>query len=104
MNIFILNTKWKIVVRTDKAHDSRFPNSHGITVWEDRKIHIRQSSLDKVTLLHEMLHAYKFVLSYYELELDEDQVDEFHCELWAKYGEQMLIDADRILEKNKKKK
>lgn len=104
MQFFVLNKKWKMVVRTDKAHDLRFPNSHGVAVFEDKKIHIRKSSLDMVTILHEMLHAYKFELSFYELELDDDQVDEFHCELWAKHGEQMMDDAKRIIEKYKRKK
>lgn len=104
MNFFVLNKKWKVIVRTDAAHDARFPASHATTMLEDKKIHVRKSSLNVVTMLHEMLHAYKHELSYYELELDDDQIDEFHCELWAKYGPQMLDDSKRILSYYAKKK
>lgn len=73
-----------------------------MAILEDRKIHIRRSSFNKVTLLHELLHAYKSELSFYELELDDDQTDEWHCELWAKYGDQMLADVKQCLEYHKK--
>jgi hypothetical protein len=97
MVIKVLNKKWKIVVRSDEAHDKRFPNCHAMAVYDDRKIHVRKSSLNKVTVIHEILHCYKFELSYYELELDDDQTDEWHCELWAKHGEIISKDANRLL-------
>ena len=103
MTIHVVNKKWKIIVRTDKAHNERFPKCHAIAFQEDRRIHIRKSSLTLVTILHEIVHAYKFELSFYELELDDDQVDEWHCELWAKYGEIILQDGKRLVNHYAKK-
>lgn len=97
MKIQVINKKWKVIVRSDKVHDKKFPETHAIAILEDRKIHVRRSSFNKITLLHELLHAYKSELSFYELELDDDQTDEWHCELWAKYGEQMLQDVKQTL-------
>jgi hypothetical protein len=101
MTIKVLNKKWKIIVRSDKYHGKLFGACHGIAVSEDRKIHIRRSSLDDVTLIHEIVHAYQFELSYFELELDDEQTSEWFAELWAKHGRQILSDADRALIKFK---
>jgi hypothetical protein len=102
MNIHVVNKKWKIIVRTDKVHNERYPNTHAVAILEDRRIHIRRSSVDVVTILHELVHAYKHELSFYELELDDDQIDEWHCELWAKHGKIMLQDAERLVSQYKK--
>lgn len=97
MTVHVVNKKWKIIVRTDKVHNEKFPNCHAMAMLEDRRIHIRRSSLNVTTILHELIHAFKFELSFYELELDDDQTDEWHCELWAKYGKIMLQDAERLV-------
>lgn len=102
MRVKVVNKRWKMIVRSDAAHDKRFPDCHAISILEDKKIHIRRSSLNKITIMHELLHAYKSELSFYELELDDDQTDEWHCELWAKYGETIIQDAKSVMEYFKK--
>jgi hypothetical protein len=97
MKILVLKHKWKIVVRSDKAHNRRYPETHAIAVLDDRKIHVRRSSLDKVSIIHELIHAYQHELSFWELMLDEDQIDEWFAELFAKYGEQIISDANKII-------
>lgn len=97
ISINVVNKKWRILVRSDKGHEKLFPNTHGIAIQEERKIHIRKSSLNLVTLIHELIHAYQFELSFYELELDDDQVEEWFAELFAKYGDDILRDAKIVL-------
>ncbi len=106
MNILVVNKKWKIIVRSDKVHDSRYPDCHAIAIMDDRKIHVRKSSLNETTVIHELIHAYCYELSFHELQLDDDQVEEFYAELFAKYGKQILQDAKRAVDgiKNKNEK
>jgi len=51
------------------------------------------------TIAHEITHAWLAEMSYYELELDDDQVEEFFCELVGKYSEQIIKDAKELVQK-----
>ena len=97
MIVKVVNKKWKITVRSDKVHNASFGETHGIAMLEERKIHIRRSSMNSETILHEMIHAYQHELSFHELQLDDDQVEEWFAELFGKYGRTMIKDADRLL-------
>jgi hypothetical protein len=97
IKIRVLNKTWSIIVRNDKAHDKRFEKCHAVAILQDRKIHIRKSSLNIETIIHELCHAYQHELSFYELQLDEDQIEEWFCELWAKYGEIIIRDSKNII-------
>lgn len=103
MKILVLKHKWSITVRTNKAHEKLYPKTHAIAILDDRKIHVRESSLDKVSIIHELIHAYQHELSFWELMLDEDQIDEWFAELFAKYGEQIINDSEKIISKFNKK-
>ncbi len=93
----VVDQTWKAYVRSERAHYKQFGDCHGIAFPEDRKIHIRRSSANLATIIHEIVHAYQSELSFWELQLDEDQVEEWFCELFAKYGETILKDAKIIL-------
>lgn len=95
--IQILTKKWCVVVRSDKHHEKLYPETHAIAVLEDRKIHVRKSSVNLETLIHELVHAYQYELSFYELQLDDDQVEEWYAELFAKYGETIIKEARAIV-------
>lgn len=103
MMFHVLNKKWKIIVRSDKVHNEKFPNTHAVAILEDRRIYVRRSSLTVETVTHEIVHAYCHELSLVEMGLDiEDQYEEFFCELFAKYGEIIIKDAKRIITYYKK--
>ena len=102
MLINLLHKKWRVVVRSDKVHEERFPQTHAVAVLEDRKIYIRRSSLNMETITHELVHALTYELSFTELQLDDDQVEEFFCELFAKYGRNLLQIADSVVKTYKK--
>ena len=98
-SVSVLSKKWKVIVRSDRLHERHFPETHGIAILDDREIHVRRSSLAPETLIHELVHAYQYELSFYELQLDDDQVEEWFAELLAKYGETILRDAKSIVAK-----
>jgi len=90
-NFKVLNKNWKVKRYSDKVYFSRFgSDSHGQSDQEAREISIRESSLNKETILHELVHAYEMELGLVELELDEDQMVEFFCELFARHGEDIV--------------
>jgi hypothetical protein len=96
-SVSVLTKSWKIIVRSDKLHLRYFPETHAIAVLDDRKIHVRKSSVNAETFIHELVHAYQYELSFYELQLDDDQVEEWFAELMAKYGETMIRDAKELV-------
>jgi hypothetical protein len=95
--ITVVNKEWDIVVYSDSVMARKFKKCHGISILEDRKIFIRKSSFTEETIIHELVHAYQYELSYYELQLDEDQQEEWYAELFAKYGRIMLNLSDQLL-------
>lgn len=98
IKIDVLTKKWGICIRSDKAFNKKFPDCHAIALLEDRRIFVRKSSVNIETILHELVHAYQYELSFHELQLDDDQVEEWYAELFAKYGETMLKHAKSIVQ------
>lgn len=96
-SVSVLAKTWKVIVRSDKLHERYFPDTHAIAVLDDRKIHVRKSSVNAETLIHELVHAYQYELSFYELQLDDDQVEEWFAELIAKYGEIIFSNAEELV-------
>lgn len=97
VKIKVLNKTWKVIVRSDKHHEKLYPSSHAVAILDDRKIHVRRSSLNITTITHELIHAWQAELSFYELQLDDDQVEEFFAELFAKYGQEILTTARLVV-------
>lgn len=93
----VIGKKWKVVARSDRWHDREYPETHAIAVLDDRKIFVRRSSLNAETLIHELVHAYQYELSFYELQLDDDQIEEWFAELISKYAQTMIDDAKRLV-------
>jgi hypothetical protein len=99
MKVFVLGKKWTVKVLGPVAYERRLGGgSHGISFMEDREIFVRRSPVMKETLIHELVHAYANELSLVELNLDlDDQIEEFFCELFAKYGEEILSHTKKVL-------
>lgn len=97
--INLLGKSWEVFVRSDRVHKKRFKKCHAIAHLNERKIHVRKSSLDILTITHEIVHAFQWELSFYELALDRDQTTEWFCELISKHGEQIIKDAKELCQK-----
>jgi hypothetical protein len=100
MKIRVVASWWTIEIHSDKDFANLFfkeyGRCHAVTIIEDKKIHVRVRSLNKISLIHELVHAYQEEMSFWELQLDDDQVEEFFCELWAKYGEKISANVRRF--------
>ena len=97
MKATIVNKEWDLIVYADSTFRKKFKNCHGIAMLDDKKIYIRKSSLNEETIIHELIHAYQTELSFYELQLDEDQTEEWFAELFAKYGRTILNISEQLL-------
>lgn len=97
--IKVLGKTWLVIVRSEKWLQKKYPDCHAIALLNDRKIIVRRTSLNVPTIAHEITHAWLAEMSYYELELDDDQVEEFFCELVGKYSEQIIKDAKELVQK-----
>jgi hypothetical protein len=96
-SVKVIEKNWKVLVRSDRWLEKAYPETHAIAILDDRKIYVRRSSLNAETLIHELVHAYQYELSFYELQLDDDQIEEWYAELISKFGQRMIDDAKRLV-------
>lgn len=95
----VLGKNWIVQVKSEKSLQKSYPDCHAIALLDDRKIIVRRTSLNYITIAHELTHAWLYEMSYYELDLDDHQIEEFFCELVAKYSEQIIKDAKDLCQK-----
>lgn len=97
MKITILNQKWTCVSYRLKTYNRRCgSDSVALCETDIRKISFLKDGLTIETVIHELVHAYAAELSFAELDLDEDQAEEFWCELFARQGIHILTLASEI--------
>ncbi len=97
VHLVLLGTRWKVFFMDFKQYlRTCGDGSAAITDIAKKVIYlnIRDCTID--TIRHELGHAYAATLSLTELQLDEDQVEEFFCELIGKYSKQLVKQADNI--------
>jgi len=98
MVIKILNKKWKVRVLKPKRYENIVgKGTAGMTFTDDREIYIHQENLDEVTIMHELTHAYVHELGAVELDLDDDQWEEFYAGLIGRFSRIMLNCSDDII-------
>ena len=71
-------------------------DSKGLTDTEKKRIYVNLRTSDLETIRHEIGHAYAAQMSLTELQLDEDQIEEFFCEIIGKYGKYIINQAEDI--------
>lgn len=98
MTVTILDKQWKIKVLKTKPFVKLFgddcvgmcdPNNKTIYYWYD--------GLTIPTIIHELVHAYTDELSFKELDLKDEQIEEFFCELVSKHQGAMMENARKII-------
>lgn len=95
----VLGKTWIVQVKSEKWLQKNYPDCHAIALLEERKVLVRKTSLNVETITHELIHCYAHTLSFIEMELDDDQLEEAFCELFAKYGELIIKDAKTLCQK-----
>lgn len=92
-----MDHSWTILVMPEKRYiKEEGTNSVAITYSDIRQIKFIAEKFDRTTIIHELCHAYASQLNLVELDLDDDQVEEFFCEMFGKYGEQIIAKAEEI--------
>jgi len=99
MKVKILDRYWKIYKQPDKRFEREHEGGHqaaALCFQEERKIYVKKSFFTRETITHELVHAYCSELALTELNLDEDQIEEFFCELLARHGDAILSTTDQV--------
>lgn len=100
----IVNYTWKIWFLTPAEFAGACgSDSVAETDIESRMIRFNTDDCTIETIRHELVHAYVVMFNFVELDLDEDQTEEFYCELFGKYGEVICKQARKLFKLNQKK-
>lgn len=96
--IDICGHSWKIFLLDSDDFLKRFKEElAGFADIKTRQIFINESDLDRITVRHELVHAYYSYTCTTAASLNEDQVEEVFCELFAIYGDLIIKQADHII-------
>lgn len=105
MKIKILNRVWKCRVYSLKTYQKHCgSDSVALCDLSAKSLTFLKPTLNLEAVIHELVHAYTAELAFVELDLDDDQVEEFHCELFARHGERIIAQAKSIVSHFLKKK
>lgn len=97
MKFKILGKSWKLRVLKKKEYAKKHGgDSVAITHRHKRYIDVSPSGIDKETIIHELVHAWLSELCTHSADLDEQCSEEIYSELMAKFGYQLLAQADDL--------
>jgi len=92
----IMGKKWAIKTLEHRSYKRKHgKDSVAITQLHKRRIVLNKKlGSDLETIVHELVHAYKYELCVHSSQLDHDAIEEFYCELFAKRAQEILSLAD----------
>lgn len=98
LNFEVLGKAWTLRVLSEKYFKKK--NGGGacaVTKVHKRRIELRPKFLDLETVLHELTHAYKYEMCLHStVSMQEDDWEEFVCELVAKRGREILTQGEAL--------
>jgi len=97
MRIKVLGYDWTISILSKKEFKKRFEDCSAVTLTDERKIFIKEDSVNKLFIVHELTHAVSYYTCREELELTQDQFEEYMCDFIALHGEEIFKLAEKIL-------
>lgn len=98
LQIGILGRVWTVKFLTDKQYCKLVgTDSRAVCDTENKTVYFNLQFFDDVTVRHEITHAYASETSFVVLQLNEEQWEEWACELFGKYGPEMLAISEYIL-------
>ncbi len=99
MKITILNKKWSVRAYRLKTYQKHCGHdSVALCETDLKRITFILDGLTLETVIHELVHAYTSEMAFVELDLDDDQTEEFFSELFSRHGQLMLMQAKEIFE------
>jgi hypothetical protein len=94
----IVGKSWKVKFLTDADYCKKIgTDSRAICDCEEKILYFNLSFINDVTIRHEITHAFASETSFTVLQLNEDQWEEWACELFGKYGPDMLALSEFIM-------
>ncbi len=95
--ISIIGHPWQVEYLTPKQYTRKWgADSYAITETDEKCLYFVQDFTNLETIRHELSHAYASQLSLTELQLDDDQVEEFFCEMIGKYALVIAMQAEQV--------
>lgn len=96
--------EWTVLLHKPRAYVAiNGKDSVAIVHEKEKELHFRSDELSLEAVIHEVVHVYAHMFNLVELVLDEDQTEEFFCELFAKHGEAIIKESKHILKRLTKK-
>jgi hypothetical protein len=96
----VLGHTWIIYFLPSRQFKKNFgADCLGVTLTEERQIHLRAKSLKLETVVHELVHAYVTELCLDVTGLQAGQMEEAMCDLFARYGARLLKQSEEALAK-----
>lgn len=93
----ILGKPWTLRALKTRGYKKNWgTDSVAITDINKRTIDLSPEGRDFETLVHELVHAYLGEMATHSANLEDDQVEEVCCELFAKRGYELLAKAEEL--------
>jgi hypothetical protein len=98
LKVPVVGKLWTVKFLKDPVYMKKIgTDSRAICDCETKTLVFNLSFLNDVVVRHELVHAYASETSFTVLQLNEDQWEEWACELFGKYGPDMLALSEFIL-------
>lgn len=96
----VIGKPYKIKILSEKKYQEKMEEfkieSAAAFLWiEGREIYIPVNSISLDSIIHEITHAFAREFAIIELSLNMQQTHEFFCELFARFGREMLDISDK---------
>lgn len=101
MKISVLGYDWNILVLPKKDFKRRFGKITAITLLDTNEVYFRSDRLNLLNVRHEITHAFLKYTCIDELNLSQQQFEEFMCDFTGVHAETVLRLSDQILKELK---
>lgn len=95
----VLGNPWVAEVVSHKTYTKREGNdgSQATTNTVNHSILFSREHLSRVVVIHELVHCYVAGVCAEHLGIDKDSFEEIICDMFAKYGDAILAEANSLL-------
>jgi hypothetical protein len=98
LQIPIVGRLWKVKFLNDAQYCKKIgADSRAICDCEEKTLYFNLQFMNDVTIRHELVHAFASETSFTVLQLNPEQWEEWACELFGKYGPDMMALSEFIL-------
>ena len=93
----MIGKPWTVRFYPKKKFAQKYPGTLGVCLGWKRQIRLPLRGLKEETVAHELTHAMLHEMCVTSTDsLRREELEEVFCEMWAKFGVDMLMLADQI--------